>query len=559
METQFLEISNGTAISRKEIPNLTFDVFRENAVKLVRNNAKIVQFFGYEDIDNDSYKNSNAIKLLAVLRTNRVHAGRHYTLFAATCDAPSSYPSLTLECEPFHLFEREIAEQFGIVPEGHPWLKMVRYHPNSQGRPDVFGNDYAKDSQGNYYYKDDIPGNYPYYSVEGKEIHEVAVGPVHAGVIEPGHFRFNCIGEKVLHLEIQLGYQHRGVEELIPKAEPKRLPIIIESIAGDTSVANAVSFAQVIESLIHKEYKEQRHKDHKEHRFQPDTGAKKIRTIALELERIANHVGDLGALSGDVAFLPPANYFGRMRGDFLNMTLLICGNRFGKGLVRPGGVRFSIETSLREELMRRINELEIQVANVIELLLITTPSVRDRFEDCGVVSRSDAHELGLVGPAGRACGLSYDARRAFPTEYYPNIDIPENAKSTGDVYARATVRADEIMQSIAIIKNLLQEPIETSIENSCLGFKDNQIDKGNSKLLSDFAPDSFVVTINEAWRGELSHSILTDKNGKIIRYKIKDPSFHNWSGLAMSLRNTEISDFPLNNKSYNLSYCGFDL
>ncbi|MBF0301846.1 MAG: NADH-quinone oxidoreductase subunit C [Desulfamplus sp.] len=548
MQTQFSEVTNGVAISRRDLPHLTFDDFRENALKLVRNNAKVVHFFGYEDDSKESSQNGNGgkIKLLALFRTNRVYRDRRYTLFAATCNAPDAYPSLTSECEPFHLFEREIAEQFGIVPDGHPWLKMVRYHPNSQGKPDAFGNDYSKDNDRNYYYTQDIPGNYPYYSVEGKEIHDVAVGPVHAGVIEPGHFRFNCIGERVLHLEIQLGYQHRGIENLIINTPFKRLPVIVEGIAGDTTVANAVSFAQAVEALT---------------KINISDDAKKIRTIALELERLANHVGDLGALSGDVAFLPPANYCGRMRGDFLNMTLLICGNRFGKGLVRPGGVRFAIDSVLCDEIMRRITELEIQVANVIELLLITTPSVRDRFEDCGTVSRSDAHELGLVGTAGRACGLSYDARRAFPTEYYPNIDIPENAKSTGDVYARAKIRAEEVMQSIAIVKMLLSDSL-IEIAPVELSFIETNFYEKDSKDYADFtplAPDSFVVTINEAWRGELSHCILTDQTGKILRYKIKDPSFHNWSGLAMSLRDTGISDFPLNNKSYNLSYCGFDL
>jgi Ni,Fe-hydrogenase III large subunit len=275
-----------------------------------------------------------------------------------------------------------------------------------------------------------------------------------------------------------------------------------------------------------------------------DDGSKIIRTIGMELERIANHVGDLGALSGDVAFLPPANYCGRMRGDFLNMSLLLCGNRFGKGLVRPGGVRFPMDDDNRRDLSARISELKPQVKHTIDLLF-STSSVRSRFEGCGTVSRSDAEKLGLVGPAGRACGIPYDGRRCFPTEHYDRLDIPENAEPTGDVYARAKVRADEVMQSIAIIESLLADPVETEV-----------IDIPGTFTL---APDSLVVTINEAWRGELSHCVLTDADGGIRRYKIKDPSFHNWNGLSMSLRDTGISDFPLNNKSYNLSYCGFDL
>jgi len=502
MKTGFLNISNGTAVSRSEIAHLPFEDFRENALKIVKDGGKVVHYFGY--------KERNSIKLIAVLRTNE--------LLIASTNAPDSYPSFTNECEQFHMFEREIAEQYGIKPVGHPWLKMVRYHPNTTGKPDVFGNDY----------KEDIPGNYDYYQVEGDEVHEVAVGPVHAGVIEPGHFRFNCIGERVFHLEIQLGYQHRGIENLLLDVENKRLPIIIESIAGDTTVANCTCMSQAIEALTN---------------VKTDRGSKIIRTIALELERIANHTGDLGALSGDVAFLPPANYFGRMRGDFLNMTLLICGNRLGKGVVRPGGVRFSIDDEINKELSNRINVLKPQTQNVIDLLL-GTPSVRSRFERCGTVSNYDADKLGLVGPAGRACGIQYDARREFPTEYYKDIKIHEFSDPTGDVYARAKIRADECMRSINIIQALLENDIKTQT-----------IDFGNY----DLSPESVVVTVNEAWRGELSHCILTDENGKIDKYKVKDPSFHNWNGLSMSLRDTGISDFPLNNKSFNLSYCGFDL
>jgi Ni,Fe-hydrogenase III large subunit len=502
MTTAFLKISNGQALERKAIPHLSFNEFQENALRIVKDGGKVVQYFAYGDGDT--------IKLMAVLRTDE--------LLVAGCDAPKVYPSFSNTCEPFHLFEREIAEQFGIRPEGHPWLKMVRYHANSQGAPDVFGNDYTKD----------IPGNYDYYQVDGDEIHEVAVGPVHAGVIEPGHFRFNCIGERVLNLEIQLGYQHRGVENLFHKVRAKRLPILAESIAGDTTIGHSLCMAQAVESLT---------------LVQPDTGAKIIRTIALELERLANHIGDLGALSGDVAFLPPANYFGRLRGDFLNLALLLCGNRFGKGLVRPGGVRFDLADDVRTTLDERLKELKPHVEHVLELLFGAS-TVNARFEDCGSVSNYDADQLGLVGPAGRASGIPYDVRRCFPTEYYGQIDIPENAKPTGDVYARARVRYDEVLQSINIIQSLIFTPIETQC-----------VENGNF----DLPPSSFVVSINEAWRGEVSHLILTDEKGDILRYKVKDPSFHNWNGLAMSLRDTGISDFPLNNKSFNLSYCGYDL
>jgi Ni,Fe-hydrogenase III large subunit len=503
MQMDFLPIGNGEATARERIPDLPYNDFRNRALEIVDQGGKVVHYFAYSD--------GQRLKLLAVLRNDR--------LLVAGCDAPEKLTSMAGRCEAFHLFEREIAEQYGLHPEGHPWLKMVRYHPNLTGRPDVFGNDY----------REDIPGRYDYYRVAGDEIHEVAVGPVHAGVIEPGHFRFNCIGERVLHLEIQLGYQHRGAERLLLTADFRRRPIITEGIAGDTAIGHCLCMVQGIEALSGQK---------------PDTGARIIRTIALELERIANHVGDLGALSSDVAFLPPANFCGRMRGDFLNMTLWICGNRFGKGLVRPGGVRFHLTGEDRTVLSRRIAELKPQVAHTMELLF-SKPSVRARFEGCGTVSTADAEKLGLVGPAGRACGIACDVRRDFPSEYYGNLHIPENADTSGDVYARARVRANETLQSIEMIQTLLGEEITTR----------TTADDTDAKL----AADTFVVTLNEAWRGEVSHCLLTNAEGKLVRYKIKDPSFHNWNGLAMSLRDTGISDFPLNNKSYNLSYCGFDL
>lgn len=393
MNTAFLELSNGVVLPRERIPNLTFDTFRQEALDIIENGGKVVHYFAYLEGDT--------VRLMAVLRKDK--------LLVAGCDAPDTYPALSSQCEPFHMFEREIAEQFGIRPEGHPWLKMVRYHPNYMNKPDIFDNHYAED----------IPGNYNYYSVEGPEIHEVAVGPVHAGVIEPGHFRFNCIGERVLHLEIQLGYQHRGIETLLPQADAKRLPLLAESIAGDTTVGHSLCMAQALEALS---------------AVKPDRGARIIRTIALELERIQNHVGDLGALSGDVAFLPPMNYCGRMRGDFLNMSLLLCGNRFSKGFIRPGGVLFTMDDEVRNILAERIIEIKPQVKHVINLLF-STSSVRSRFEDCGTVSRSDAENLGLVGPAGRACGMPYDVRRCFPSEHYSELDIPENSERSGDVYA----------------------------------------------------------------------------------------------------------------------------
>ncbi|MEE4313946.1 MAG: hydrogenase [Desulfofustis sp.] len=499
-----LAIRYGEAIGREQIPCVPLARFSAELSSFIGDGGSIVQLFGY--------RQGRETRLLAIVRNDG--------LYALGTVVERDFPSLTAATsEKFHLFEREIAEQFGIIPVGHPWLKMVRYHANETGLPDAFGNDYRQE----------IPGNYPYFQVDGSAIHEVAVGPVHAGIIEPGHFRFQCAGEEVLSLEIQLGYQHRGAEKLLTGVPLKRLPIICEAIAGDTAIGHNLCCCQAIEALAG---------------LSVDRGARVVRTIALELERICNHVGDLGALSGDVAFNPPAAYFGRIRGEFLNLLLTLCGNRFGKSLVRPGGVSQVMTEEQRRIIADKLSEVEPEIRHVCDLLF-TAHSVQARFEHTGTVSAEVAGRLGLVGYAGRASGIAYDARVQFPTECYAEVPACRNEMTNGDVYSRAQVRREEIMHSISVIRTMLSDGV----------------DAAGPVLMQEraLAPNAMVVTINEGWRGEVSHCLLTGTTGEIERYKIKDPSFHNWTGLAMALRNQEISDFPLCNKSFNLSYCGFDL
>jgi len=501
----FLRIANGETIRRSAIPCVEFAKFAELLTIFTNGDGYIVQFFAYADEAGNN--------LIAVVRNSGLYVIR--TIVG------ENFPSLTAAgCKKFHMFEREIAEQYGITPLNHPWLKMVRYHANYRDVPDVFGNDY----------NEDIPGNYPYYQLEGEAVHEVAVGPVHAGIIEPGHFRFQCAGEEVFSLEIQLGYQHRGVENMLTTVPLKRVNIICENIAGDTSIGHNLCCCQALESLSG---------------LSVDVGAKIVRTIALELERLANHIGDLGALSGDVAFNPPAAYFGRIRGEFLNLLQVLCGNRFGKSLVLPGGVSQIMTAEQAAIIDDKIKELEPEIRHVCDLLF-TAHTVRARFEETGTVDNEMAKNLGLVGYSGRASGIAYDARVTFPTEVYDTLPANRNEAVDGDVYSRAMVRREEIVHSMFLIRNLLNRSSEVCARTIM------------PKTL-ELEPDAFVVTINEGWRGEISHCLMTNGDGKIIRYKIKDPSFHNWTGLAMALRNQEISDFPLCNKSFNLSYCGFDL
>jgi Ni,Fe-hydrogenase III large subunit len=504
---QFVTASVGLAIPRREIPFFPLPAFHQEILRRVARGERVVALFG------SSTHLVKVIRLYAILADdegNCLHLGQSKV-------EGLSYPSLTPECPQVHLFEREIAEQFGLIPTGHPWFKPVRYH-RSWTKNDAWGRSPETPI---------LPAVGDFFRVEGEQIHEVAVGPVHAGIIEPGHFRFQCHGEKVLHLEIALGFQHRGVEQTFEGGPDKRSLHYAETLAGDSTIAHATSYCQALEGLSGTKVSARAHS---------------IRGIALELERLANHVGDLGALSGDVGFLPTASFCGRIRGDFLNMTALLCGNRFGRALVRPGGVGFNVDEALQAELLKRLAISETEATQAITLLW-ENQSVMARFEDAGPLSKENAMAMGIVGPAARASGLSRDVRYYQPSGIYRFSQIPVSTYDSGDVFGRAYVRWLEVQQSIQFIRDLLEA-----------------LPGGNPlNAVAELAPSSVIVSLNEGWRGEVCHVAVTDDRRRLKRYKVVDPSFHNWSGLALAMRDQEISDFPICNKSFSLSYCGHDL
>ena len=435
-------------------------------------------------------------------------------------EAPE-FPSLANAFPAVNWQEREVQDLFGLRLVGHPNPRRCALHDDW---PEVYP--LRKD----FDLKTVLPSfrgeRHKFREVEGEGVFQVPVGPVHAGIIEPGHFLFSVAGEPVLYLQIRLAYVHKGTEKLfesLPVAQGVRLA---ESISGDSAFAHATAFCHAVERASG---------------VPAPARGRVVRSVCLELERLYNHIADIGAICTDVAFVTANMHAMRLKERILRVNEHLTGNRLLRGMACLGGVRFDWDGSQLTTLTELVAELKPEFDSLVRLIE-NSSSTLDRLETTGVLKPEVARDLGVVGIAGRASGFDHDLRRDFPHAAYDRVTVRVPVYQAGDVEHRLQVRVDEVRESLSLIGQFTAAlpggPVRSEI--------------------GEVPPDRVALGYVEGWRGEIFHWVRTAPGNRLARCKVKDPSLQNWPALSEAILGNIVPDFPVVNKSFNLSYSGTD-
>lgn len=431
-------------------------------------------------------------------------------------------PSLVETMHEASLYEREIHSFFGIEFTGHPDTRPFILQENWPAdvrplRKDVAWNKRPKEAH----------EEYTFHQLQGEGVYEIPVGPIHAGVIEPGHFRFSVVGEEIVRLEPQLGFVHKGIEKLFEQLPLQRQRELAENVSGDTAFSHSLAFCQAVETLAG---------------VKVPMRAKYLRVIFSELERLANHVNDVGFILNDTGFTFGGSNGTRLREQIVQICERLGGHRFLRGVSCIGGVAKDISPSaalaLQEELVHFAKDFQ-------EFVDITADSetVANRLHTTGILQRQIAYDHGVVGVAAKAAGLARDVRVEHPYAAYDELPLKIVRETDGDVYARYQVRVREVAASLDVIRRALDVLPRGPIAAD-----------GDVQLPSH----AYAVGMTEGWRGDIVYFIGTDADGAIARVGVRDPSFLNWPAVPFAVASNIVPDFPLINKSFNLSYSGFD-
>jgi Ni,Fe-hydrogenase III large subunit len=433
-----------------------------------------------------------------------------------------TFPSLTRKFAPAYRFERQIQSLMGVSATGHPdprpWIKHEDWPADAWPLRKSFDPATRLDR---------VEGEYRWIRAEGEGVYEIPVGPVHAGIIEPGHFRFQAMGEDVLNLEEKLGYVHKGIEkrfEALPWPDAARLAA---RVSGDSTVAHSLGYARALESLTGCIVPERAHW---------------LRGLFLERERIANHLGDLGAICNDVAFAFLLYQFHRLKETLMRTNMKLFGHRFLMDRVVPGGTSEDLSPEGAREIVAELDWLAPEFERLVAIY-DGNSSVEDRVRDTGILSSEKARDLGVVGFVARASGLNLDCRIHHPFQPYDSIEVSNPVLVTGDVHARAWIRVEEVRDSMRIVREI--------VKNLPAG--------GTAVPPGSPLPDRTGFSAVEGWRGEILYWVQSGPHGEINRCMVRDPSSLNWLALEQCIHGNIVPDFPVCNKSFNQSYSGNDL
>jgi Ni,Fe-hydrogenase III large subunit/Ni,Fe-hydrogenase III component G len=445
-----------------------------------------------------------------------------YLIFQAPVPAGQPhFPSLAAGLPAVNWQEREIQDWFGLEATGHPNPRRVALHDNW---PDVHP------LRKSFPLRQVLPPfegeRHVYRPTLGEGVFQIPVGPVHAGIIEPGHFNFAVAGEPILYLQLRMFYTHKGTEKLFEDMPIHRAVFLAESISGDSAFSHGTAFCQAIENASDTEV---------------PLRARVMRTILLELERVCNHIGDIGAISTDVGFVVANAHASRLREMVVRLNEGLSGSRWLRGMVCVGGVRRPWSAAQRDLMRASLNRVEREFDSLVALVQ-SSDSTRDRLEHTGILRPETAKVLGIVGVAGRASGVDLDVRRDHPYAAYERYPFRVPVYQVGDVLHRMLVRVDEVKESFAILR----------------AAADDLPDGPHCAPPKPVPPGRCALSAVEGWRGEILHWVRTAPDNRLERCKIKDPSVNNWAAIVEAVQGNIIADFPVINKSFNLSYSGTD-
>jgi Ni,Fe-hydrogenase III large subunit/Ni,Fe-hydrogenase III component G len=433
------------------------------------------------------------------------------------------YRSITPHIHAAKWYEREIRDMFGLIAQGHPDLRRLVRHEHWP--------------KGTHPLKKEFPwnrvlerrqGQYAFRHIEGEGVFEVPVGPIHAGIIEPGHFRFSVAGEPVLQMEIRHFWKHRGVEKLFETLSLGTGVALAEKVSGDTSFGHSLCYCQAVETLTG---------------IEAPPRARYLRTLFLELERLHNHIGDVGAICNDTAYALAHAHCSRMKERIMQLNDRLTGSRFLRGVNTVGGVSIDLRPTHLDEIVQELETIEKDFSEVTQILF-NNASLTDRLETTGVLKERTAWDHGVMGVVGRASNINRDVRRDRPFAAYKELRFKVPLYHYGDVRARMRVRIDEAQESLDLIRQVAK-----------------RIPDGPISMPAPHDPPAgdWALSAVEGWRGEILYFVMAGNDGTIHRCKVRDPSFVNWPAIQFAVLGNIIPDFPLINKSFNLSYAGNDL